>query len=450
MINRIRSSIPGIVWPVIPEPFPATLLALLQQLERSQWWPEETLRVWQFRQLEKLLIHAWHTIPFYRERLGSEWKPVLSLTPERFSRMPVLSRADIQALGMSLCNIDSADKHGGYRTGRTSGSTGRPLTCHLSKMSDLIWGAIILRSYQWHHIDLSMKAAYIQARVTESMSQTWRPPVNWIWHSGPSFAQKVSEPVENQLAWLQEIKPDYLFTYPSNLDALAKLAIAQGIKLDLKCMRTRGETLTDQIRINSRKAFGAEIFDIYGANETGTIAQECGDAPGRYHIQSETAYVEVLNNDGMPCAPGEIGRVVITPLHNFVMPLVRYAIGDFAEMGEPCSCGRGLPVLKRILGRTRNLVQMPDGRRFWPMIGENEWTQAHGIHQYQVIQKNLTRLEVRVVADHALTADEKKQIAEAIHENFGYPFEVFFIEVAEIARSTGGKFEDFICELVKD
>ena len=76
--------------------------------------------------------------------------------------------------------------------------------------------------------------------------------------------------------------------------------------------------------------------------------------------------MEVLDNHGRPCKEGETGRVVLTDLHNFTMPLIRYEIGDYAEVGPPCACGRGLPVLARILGRSRNMLTLPAGDRIWP------------------------------------------------------------------------------------
>jgi phenylacetate-CoA ligase len=104
------------------------------------------------------------------------------------------------------------------------------------------------------------------------------------------------------------------------------------------------------------------MVDMYTCQEAGYLALQCPDHP-HYHVQSENVLLEVVDDQGLPCAPGEVGRVLVTSLNNFATPLIRYEIGDYAEVGAACSCGRGLPVLKRIMGRYRNLLTLPDGTR---------------------------------------------------------------------------------------
>src|SRR6185295_14515719 len=99
--------------------------------------------------------------------------------------------------------------------------------------------------------------------------------------------------------------------------------------------------------------WGVGVVDVYSSEECGQIALQCPEHE-QYHVQSESVLVEVLDDEGRPCAPGTIGRVVLTTLQNFAMPLIRYDIGDFAEPGPACPCGRALPVLTRIVGRVRN------------------------------------------------------------------------------------------------
>ena len=93
------------------------------------------------------------------------------------------------------------------------------------------------------------------------------------------------------------------------------------------------------------------VVDIYSCTEAGYLAFSCPEQ-GNLHVQAESVIVEVLDRAGKPCAPGEEGEVVVTPLLNFAMPLIRYAVGDRAVVGEPCACGRGLPTLKTV-GRSR-------------------------------------------------------------------------------------------------
>ena len=127
-------------------------------------------------------------------------------------------------------------------------------------------------------------------------------------------------------------------------------------------MRTFGEILEPVCRATCQQVFGVKVVDMYSSQEVGYIALQCPEHE-HYHVQAENLLVEVLAEDGRGCGPGEVGRVVVTTLHNFAMPLLRYDIGDYAEVGASCPCGRGLGVLTRILGRQRNLLVLPDGRR---------------------------------------------------------------------------------------
>jgi phenylacetate-CoA ligase len=157
--------------------------------------------------------------------------------------------------------------------------------------------------------------------------------------------------------------------------------------------------------------------------------------------------LELLNADGSNCAPGETGRVVITPLHNFAMPLIRYEIGDYAEAGEPCDCGRGLPVIRRIAGRVRNMLQLPGGGLRFPRFGEYEFASVPAVRQFQVVQKTFDDIEVALVVARPLTAGEEDRLRELILENLGHSFRLAFCYRDEIPRTASGKFEDFRSEV---
>ena len=187
------------------------------------------------------------------------------------------------------------------------------------------------------------------------------------------------------------------------------------------------------------------MVDTYSSQEVGYIALQCPDSEN-YHVQSENVLVEVLDESGAPCQAGQIGRVVITTLHNFAMPFLHYDIGDYAEVGTICACGRGLPVLKRILGRQRNLLVMPNGERRWPVfMSEGDPADLPPFFQFQVVQRSLDELELNVVRPTAgITPEEQKQVEAHFHGILGYPFKISINCVAEIPRSPTGKFEDFI------
>jgi phenylacetate-CoA ligase len=448
MLGQIRSATPGVVWPALPDVGAAAHLALLQQLEQSQWWSAERLQALQMRQIEALLNHAWQHIPLQRERLAaSAWRPGQPLDPQRFASVPLCTRAELNDHGDAFFSPPHPT-HGGYREGSTSGSTGRPIRFRLSQLFDVMWNAVNLRGYGWQGFEPARRMAYIQSGKDNAQLPQWELPMSIVYETGPAATLDIRVPVAEQAAWLQDVAPDYLFTAPTNLDALARHCTERGIAIpSLQRIRTVSEVLKDDTRERCAQAFGARLFDVYGASEAGTLATQCGEHAG-YHVPAEAVYLEVLREDGSPCAVGETGQVVVTVLHNFAMPLIRYAIGDHAEVGAPCPCGRGLPTLARILGRSRNLLTYPDGRTAWPSFPSRHWMHIAPIRQLQLVQERRDRIRVRLaVAGASLSADQQARLREVLQTLLGYPFEMDFEILETLPLGPNHKFEDFVSRL---
>jgi phenylacetate-CoA ligase len=275
----------------------------------------------------------------------------------------------------------------------------------------------------------------------------WGPSVDIVAQSGPLVLLDVGSDVAAQADWLVEQDPDYLLTYAGNLAVLADEFLRRGLHLGrLREIRTLSDMLTDDTRSACGRVWGVPIADIYSAKETGYLALQCREHE-QYHIQSEGCLVEILNDRNEPCVPGEMGRMVVTPLHNFATVLLRYEIGDYAEPGEPCRCGRGLPVIGRILGRYRNLAVLPDGRTTSPRLTSMRVRDLAPVGQFQVIERSLDHVECRYTCDRPLRPDEEEALRRAVVRTLRHSFEVTFTRLDGIPRSASGKFEDFICEV---
>jgi phenylacetate-CoA ligase len=142
--------------------------------------------------------------------------------------------------------------------------------------------------------------------------------------------------------------------------------------------------------------------------------------------------------------------VVVTSLHNFATPLLRYEIGDYAQVGPPCTCGRGLPVLSKIMGRVRNMLRLPGGRRVWPNFGWKHFAEVLDVRQFQLVQHNLGTLELKLVTPEAVTRDQEERLRGILAANLGHTFDVRISRHRSIPRSAGGKFEDFQSLLDED
>lgn len=440
-----------VVWPALPTPRAARLSALLRQLDDSQWWTADQHRIQQLRQATALLHHAYRQLPYYRDRLAEagfvSGKPV---TPSVWARIPVLTRRELQEAGPALHSPELPQGHGSTYEISSSGSTGQVVTARGSEVVQLLWHAITLRDHLWHRRNFAGRLAAIRpfpAGVADfprgATSAGWGRSTHGIYRSGPGFQLTVVTTPEQQADWLQRVQPDYLLTYPSALRDLLLHCGAAGIAFPrLREVRTLSELLPPETRALCREVWGVAIADIYSTQEAGYLALQCPEAE-HYHIQSEANLVEVLHDDGTPCGPGEVGRVVVTPLANFAMPMVRYAVGDLAEVGAPCPCGRGLPVLKRILGRVRNTLIYPDGRRSWPLLGDIFHAGVEGIRQYQIVQHTAHEVEVKLATDAPLGRAEEDKLRDWLQHRGGYPFTVRFSYHGEIPRGPGGKFETF-------
>ena len=448
-LDLIRSGFEGMVWPAVPPEPGALLLALQFQLNQTQWWTPEKLRQAQFRHLAGLLRHARETVPFYRERL--DFDPGVAITQEWWAALPLLTRADVHAQGQALCSRNVPAAHAPLVRGHTSGSTGTPITYLTTAITRLFWQAFNLRDQLWHRRDLGLKFAAIRtegARDERGMTvDGWGASISSAFRSGPSGLLHSSNFIDRQLQWLTGQDPDYLLMLPSNMVELGREMGRRGLRLArLREVRTYGEALSREARAECQALFGVKVVDMYTSQEAGYIALQCPDHD-HYHLQSESVMVEILDGDGQPCAPGTIGKVVITTLHNYAMPLIRYDIGDYAEAGAPCSCGRGLPVIRRILGRNRNLLVAPDGRKFFPSTTVDKWIHIAPIRQLQLVQKTRQLIEVRIAAARALDAGEERDLAAGLRLSLGHPYEFELVYMERIPRAVSGKFEDFISEV---
>ncbi|MDP1673637.1 MAG: hypothetical protein Q8L65_11025 [Burkholderiales bacterium] len=436
-----RSACYGVVWPAFVDDASARMLALQYQFEQSQWWPEERLRALQMDQFGQVFRHAVATVPYYRERFapwargGMDW--------DRFRELPVSSRRDIQLAGEAMHSSAVPQAHGTVITTQSSGSTGSPLVTRGTAWTQLMWQALLLRDHLWHGRDLGGKLAAIRSKTEDLSFADWGPATA-AFVTGPSVVRSLVVDLDEQLRWLKAENPDYLLTLATNLRALALRGIELGIRLPrLKQARTYGETLQSDSRDIVRQAWGVEIADSYSSEELGYIAMQCPEHE-HYHLQSESLIVEVLGADGRPCRSGEVGQVTVSTLHNFAMPLLRYASGDYAEVGASCACGRGLPVLKRIAGRERNMLRRPDGVCYWPSFPMESWVQAAPVLQLQLLQDALDHIEARLVMSRDFAGDESERLTAALQGCLDYPFRITLTRVDAIARGAGQKYEDFV------
>lgn len=447
------SALPDIAFPAAVSGRGMASLSFLFQLERSQWWPPERVREHQQAQLRRLLAHADAHVPFWRGRL----RALLDAAEgEAFWRawrdLPLLGRRQIQEAGDGLISPEMPEGHGELSEIFTSGSTGQPIRAVRSELWELMWSAFTVREHLWHGRDLSRKLAVI--RYSDKGKALWpegKRYDSWgfstgeIFTSGPCVSLNITTPIERQLEWLRREDPDYLLTHPTLLDRLLRAGDFRPKRLQQ--VLTISEILAPGLRALCRERWGVTVVDTYSTRECGYLAFQCPQHD-HYHLQAESALIEILDDNGAPVEPGAIGRVIVTPLHNLAMPLLRYDIGDYAEAGDgACACGRGLPVIRSILGRRQNMLRLPDGAERWPLMSSGDigaLLSLAPIRHYQFAQTAPDRIELRLVVARPLGGDEAARVGDWARAKFGAAFGIDLAFPAELGRTAAGKFEDFV------
>ncbi len=427
------------------------LSKILQYLDQSQWWPPDVLEAKQVVALRRLLRHVRVHVPYYRETL-LEFDESFPAALDDWRRFPLLSRYDIQTAGSQLYSDNPPTGHRLASKKFTSGSTGKPVLVLGSSMTSLVWRAMTIRDHLWHERDLKKKLGVIRwmddgkgQPSTGARMRNWGPATSNL-ETGECVMLSINSTTAEQAAWLLRERPDYLLSYPSALENL--IAYFKQYDLDkppnLLEVRCFGEVLGDRCRRECRAVWHVNMVDMYSSEEVGYIALQCSDYE-HYHLMSENLLIEVLDPQGNACQPGMVGRVVVTTLHNYTSPLLRYDIGDFAEVGHPCMCGRGLPVIKRILGRKRNMFTLPTGEKVWPsfQFREGGGLEHLPIRQFQVVQQTPDTVYVNLVATRHLEPAEENLIRSSLLTSLRYPFRISIHYVDSILRSSTGKFEDF-------
>lgn len=450
-----RTFLPTTRLPAMPSAHGSQQLALQFQLERTQWWTAAELEAAQFRTLRRLIDHARETSPYYRERFArAGWDHTAALDHAAWRRVPVSRRRDLQAAGETFFSARPPEAHGRTVAATTSGSTGQPLRFARNNVTATYWRAFTLRDLVWHDEDLLPKVGAIryapagQAEAPHGIARPdWNNSAAAIFPTGPAVMLNVAASLDDQLDWLERERPQRLTSFASNFLALGEHARRTGRKLPrIARLRTVGEMLTPEARATIAGTWGGKVVDLYSCEEAGYLALECPEH-GSYHVQAENVKLEILDEQDNPCPPGKPGRVVITSLINFASPLIRMDLGDYAELGEPCACGRGLPVIRRILGRSRNRLILPNGETRYPRVGEKaiaEAAEGVTVFRFRCIQHSLEMVEMQIVASRALDGDEQARLAKSIQDNLGHPFRIVFSFPADIPAQPNGKRETFV------
>lgn len=436
---------PTAVFPFIPHPLAAQVLEVARQLRRFERLPPGEQAQIQARQCLSLLRHAHAWSPFWRERLTAAGFDPAGDDLRFLATLPPLQRQDLQTHFGALRARLPGQEEGDFSVATTSGSTGQPVRVEKQHLLyGMLYEAISLIDCEWHGRDPSRTLAVLGIGVQDTIAPDWGGIFPQLGYHGRGVGRGLStHSMASHLEWLQTHRPSYLKCSPMAAAELARMALDAGLQLPIRQIMSQSERVLPHHRHLCREAFGAEIKDRYSCEETGWLALQC-PRHEHLHVMSGTTLLEIVDEQGRPCGVGQPGRVLITSLHSYAMPIIRYELGDMAEWGPPCDCGMTLPVLGRLRGRTRHQLYLPSGeRRPMPVIGD-DIGKVEAVQEFQVRQYRGGELEILCRTSRPLSPAEREHIAAILHTDVTAALPVFVREVPAIDRGSSGKREEFI------
>ena len=418
--------------------------------ERNQWLSLRELEQLQTNELRKLLIHAGDQSQWYAARFKSVGLDVhTQQLPANFLRLPPITKDDINANRDAMLAQNFRGKVHKHRTG---GSTGTPLRFYLNHGSYEWRVAVSMRGYAWAGCRDGDRQFYVWGAPIGT--PPWMQGLKTSLHnailarrvfSSFSFSRTAMSRCINEI---QKFRPLTIIGYTNALFLLAQHASENKLTIPSpRAIITAAEGVNALQREIIEKVFGAPVFASYGSREFMLIGMEC-DRHNGFHLSADNLLVEVLRPDGARAADGEIGEIVITDLHNFGMPFIRYKIGDLGMTSKrACSCGRGLPLLQSVEGRILDAIRTPDGRivpgEFFPHLIK----EFDAVRQFQVIQKRLDWLQINLVLNRQDTTQQLEQLEQEVHRTLGNNIRVDIAQVQEIPGTASGKFRVSISEI---
>ena len=421
-------------------------MACLSELEKSQWWSRDEILELQGERLRRLVSHAYNNVPYYRQIFDERGvKPSDIRHSGDLAKLPILTKQLIRSNfdGVQARNVSAKEKI----LLCTGGSTGEPLKFHTTKEDQLNWGfARGQRALMWLGYRMGDKVLQVRRLppYSSAMQKLRRRTTN-LFRRILLFDPLDMSDATMQL-WarkLEEFQPKFIIGYPSAVYLLGRF-IRKGADLSFtpKTIIAGGEQLYDYQRDFFREVFRCETYGHYSSWEAHNIATECPEYAG-YHIAAEDLVIEVVDDRGEPAPAGVTGRVLITNLHNYAMPFIRYDIGDSGTVSEQlCPCGRGLPLLVELNGRTVDIIVTRSGRAVTGMALWWNFLSLLGVSQFQIVQQGHDTVLVKLVMDREYTQEHIDRLAEEIRAQFGPVLgEDVHIQARVVARipAIGGK-----------
>ena len=421
-----------------------------RELEASQWHSFSEIKAAQVESLKSLLTHASAECPYYAELFREFGLDLRNSDIEsQFQKLPLLTKSRIRE---NQPRLVAANLRGQLMTKATGGSTGVPLQIQLDQGSLERRTAAMWRGYGWAGAGPGTKQFFLWGVPVEERPswRDWKDRIyNVILRRKVFSAFQLTESVTVDLArMVARYQPDSIVAYTNAIYTFAKNLQERGLRpYSPQSIVVGAEKLHPFQRETIESVFQAPVFETYGCREFMMIGGECSEHHG-LHLTMENLLVEIVDDDGKPTPKSEIGNVVVTDLYNYGMPMVRYLTGDQAVAGwGTCRCGRGLPTLSEVRGRSADTIRTPDGRQIPGVFFPHLLKDFAGIRQFQVVQSSRDHLQLKVVLGQNWDAALQPVLLQRVRRTVGDEVQLDWTPVESIPLTKAGKHRVVVSEL---
>jgi phenylacetate-CoA ligase len=265
----------------------------------------------------------------------------------------------------------------------------------------------------------------------------------------PAFEMSPQK-LDDFVAEIRAMRPKMLFGYPSALTHIAAHAETKGIRMDdlgICVAFVTSEKLYDHQRKKIGQVFGCRIANGYGGRDSGFIAHECPS--GGMHLTAEDIIVEIVDEAGNSVPTGEAGEIVVTHLATCDFPFIRYRTGDIGVLDDqPCACGRGLPLLKEIQGRTTDFVVAQDGTVMHGLALVYVVRDLPGVKEFKIVQESMSLTRILLVTDMVFQPESEQIVLAGFKRRLGAGTDIQIERVEAIPKEASGKFRYIVSKVV--
>lgn len=421
---------------------------ILKEMEAADLLTTVELQELQATKLRRLLDYGYSHVPYVRRIMEDAGiGPCDVRGPADLLQLPLMRKADVRKNRQNL-RSRSAGKLISFSTG---GSTGEPLLYDLPKERIASWIACRQRAMRWWGLSAGDREFAIWGSPVEVTRQDrMRTLRDKIMATQLLSAFEMSQPVMSKyLDLLQNGKCRTIFAYPSSIYLLCLHARKQGRNLrriGIKTVFVTGEVLFPHQRELISETLNCPVANGYGGRDSGFVSHECPQ--GGMHIMADTTIVEILDSRGLPVPEGAVGEIVVTDLYSREVPFIRYATGDLGALSSrKCLCGRSLPLLERIEGRTTDFIVAPDGTILHALSVIYIVRELEGVEQFRIYQKEVDCFHVQLVKNQHYHPENEARIQEGLRQRLHSSVHVTIEYLSTLPAERSGKFRHVISEV---